>query len=152
MDTAGMITIPDFPRVSADRTEYARAFAAHYQEQDPFRGKPVVQHHPKRVIVQNPPAMPLSPQELDQIYELPYTRRAHPSYKEKIPALEPVQWSITSHRGCFGGCSFCALTHHQGRIIQSRTPGSILREAERMAKLPGFRGVIQDVGGPPAPN
>lgn len=150
MDAAGMVTIPDFTRVSSDRTEYARAFAAHYLEQDPFRGKPVIQPHPKRVIVQNPPAMPLTPQELDQIYELPYTRRAHPSYPDKIPALEPVQWSITSHRGCFGGCSFCALTHHQGRIIQSRTPGSILREAERMVKLPGFRGVIQDVGGPTA--
>jgi len=150
MDPSGMIPIPDFTRVASDRTEYARAFAAHYQEQDPFRGRPVVQPHPKRVIVQNPPAMPLSPQELDRIYELPYTRRAHPSYKEKIPALEPVQWSITSHRGCFGGCSFCALTHHQGRIVQSRSADSIVREAERMAQLPGFRGVIQDVGGPTA--
>jgi len=93
---------------------------------------------------------PLSSCELDHVYELPFTRRAHPSYTRPVPALEPVQFSVTSHRGCFGGCSFCALTHHQGRIVQSRSIESILREVARMTRMPEFRGTIQDVGGPTA--
>ncbi|KAF5046854.1 hypothetical protein DSECCO2_466500 [anaerobic digester metagenome] len=94
--------------------------------------------------------MPLSGDELDRVYELPYTRRAHSSYTEPIPALEPVRFSVVTHRGCFGACSFCALTHHQGRIIQSRSADSIVREVERMTKMPEFTGVVQDVGGPTA--
>jgi uncharacterized radical SAM protein YgiQ len=111
-DQEGFVRIAGFADVASDRAAYAQAFAAHYREQDPFRGRPVAQPHPKKVIVQNPPARPLSTSELDHIYGLPYTRRSHPSYREKIPALEPVRWSVTSHRGCFGACSFCALTHH----------------------------------------
>ena len=117
MDHTGYVVLPDFREVKEDRYAYARAFALHYNEQDPFRGRPVAQPHPKTVVVQNLPAKPLSGPELDRIYEYPYTRRAHPSYTEPIPALEPVRFSIVSHRGCFGACSFCALTHHQGRII-----------------------------------
>ncbi|OYV13348.1 MAG: Radical SAM N-terminal domain-containing protein [Methanosaeta sp. NSM2] len=142
--------IPGFGLVSADKREYARAFALHYQEQDPFHGRRVVQPHPKTVVIQNPPARPLLTEELDRIYELPFQRAAHPSYRESIPALEPVRFSITSHRGCFGSCSFCALTHHQGRIVQSRSMESILREVKRLVEMKGFAGVISDVGGPTA--
>jgi uncharacterized radical SAM protein YgiQ len=146
----GIVELPGFPEVVRDKTAYARAFALHYREQDPVSGKTVAQPHPKTVVIQNPPARPLTPEELDQIYELPFTRRAHPSYEQPIPALEPVQFSVTSHRGCFGGCSFCALTHHQGRIIQSRSSDSIIREVSRMTKMRAFRGIIQDIGGPTA--
>ncbi len=102
------------------------------------------------MIVQNPPTLPLTTAELDHIYELPFSRRAHPSYQKPVPALEPVQFSVVSHRGCFGGCSFCALTHHQGRIIQSRSIESIVREVTRMVAMPEFKGIVQDVGGPTA--
>jgi uncharacterized radical SAM protein YgiQ len=146
----GIVELPGFAEVSADKTAYARAFALHYQEQDPVSGMPVAQPHPKTVVIQNPPARPLSTEELDHIYELPFSRLAHPSYREPVPALEPVQFSITSHRGCFGACSFCALTHHQGRIIQSRSIASIVREVTRMTKMKAFRGIVQDVGGPTA--
>ena len=115
-----------------------------------MRGEPVAQPHPKTVVIQNPPARPLTTEELDHIYELPFARSAHPSYKQPVPALEPVQFSVTSHRGCFGACSFCALTHHQGRIIQSRSSDSIVREVTRMTKMPAFKGIVQDVGGPTA--
>ena len=150
MDHAGYVVLPDYLEVKQDHRAYARAFAEHYREQDPIRGRSVAQPHPKTVVVQNPPAMPLTTDELDRVYELPYARAAHPSYTEPIPALEPVRFSVVSHRGCFGSCSFCALTHHQGRIIQSRSADSIVREVERMAAMPGFTGVVQDVGGPTA--
>jgi uncharacterized radical SAM protein YgiQ len=150
LDKEGIIELPGFTEVSADKTAYARAFALHYHEQDPFSGRPVAQPHPKTVVIQNPPAHPMSTEELDHIYELPFNRLAHPSYREPVPALEPVQFSITSHRGCFGACSFCALTHHQGRIIQSRSVASIVREVTRMTKMKAFRGIVQDVGGPTA--
>ena len=146
----GIVELPGFTEVSQDKTAYARAFAQHYYEQDPVRGKPVAQPHQKTVIIQNAPALPLTTEELDYIYELPFSRRAHTSYNSPIPALEPVQFSVTSHRGCFGACSFCALTHHQGRIIQSRSIASIIREVTRMAKMPEFKGIVQDVGGPTA--
>ncbi len=146
----GYVELPSFTRVSQDKKLYARAFYLHYQEQDPVRGRPVVQPHPKTVIIQNRPAMPLSTQELDRVYELPYNRKAHPSYKQPIPALAPVKFSIVSHRGCFASCSFCALTHHQGRIVQSRSIGSMVREVKRMARMPDFKGIVQDVGGPTA--
>jgi len=144
------LVIPGFLEVSSDKRKYAEAYARHYGEQDPFHGRAVVQPHPKTVIIQNIPAMPMTAEELDRIYELPFTRESHPSYREPVPALEPVRFSITSHRGCFGSCSFCALTHHQGRIVQSRSLDSILREAVRLTKMNGFKGIIQDVGGPTA--
>jgi uncharacterized radical SAM protein YgiQ len=144
------LVIPGFAEVSTDKRKYAQAFARHYKEQDPFHGRAIVQPHPKTVIIQNRPALPLTTAELDAVYELPFARLAHPSYQESIPALEPVRFSITSHRGCFGSCSFCALTHHQGRIVQSRSEGSILREAAALTKMKGFKGIIQDLGGPTA--
>jgi len=146
----GAIEIPPYSAVAEDKVAYARAFAIHYREQDPVRGRPVVQKHPKCVIVQNPPAPPLSTRALDAIYELPFAREAHPGYELPVPALEPVRFSLTSHRGCFGGCSFCAITHHQGRIVQSRSIGSLVREATRLTSLRGFSGVVTDVGGPTA--
>ena len=146
----GMVTIPPFTEVSQDKAAYARAFATHYAEQDPVRGRPVAQPHPKTIIIQNLPALPLTTGELNRIYELPFSRQAHPSYKQPVAALGPVRFSVTSHRGCFGDCSFCALTHHQGRIIQSRSPASLLQEVRRMAEIPGFKGVVQDIGGPTA--
>ncbi len=144
------LVIPGFADVSSDKRKYAEAFRMHALEQNPFHGRTVVQPHPKTVVIQNRPARPLSTEELDSIYELPFAREAHPSYEEKVPALEPVRFSITSHRGCFGSCSFCALTHHQGRIVQSRSIDSIVREARRLTKMKGFKGIIQDVGGPTA--
>jgi uncharacterized radical SAM protein YgiQ len=144
------LVIPGFADVSSDKRKYAEAFRMHYLEQDPFHGRTVVQPHPKTVVIQNRPARPLSTEEMDRIYELPYTREAHPSYKEAIPALEPVRFSITSHRGCFGSCSFCALTHHQGRIVQSRSIDSIVKEARKLTRMKGWKGIIQDVGGPTA--
>ena len=146
----GYVEIPSFNEVSNDKKLYAEAFKLHYQEQDPIRGRPVAQPHPKMVIIQNKPAMPLTTAELDHVYELPYTRKAPPSYKKPIPALAPVRFSIVSHRGCFAACSFCALTHHQGRIVQSRSIESIVREVKRMTKMPDFKGIVQDVGGPTA--
>jgi uncharacterized radical SAM protein YgiQ len=149
-DQKNFLVLPSYSEVAGDKEAYARAFALHYHEQDPFRGRPVAQVHPKAVIIQSPPAKPLTPDELDHIYELPFTRKAHPSYRLAVPALEPVRFSVTGHRGCFGGCSFCALTHHQGRIVQSRSMDSIQREVEAMTRMPGFNGIVQDVGGPTA--
>ncbi|MEN6341083.1 MAG: YgiQ family radical SAM protein [Methanospirillum sp.] len=149
-DREGFVELPSFAEVSADPAAFARAFALFAAEQDPCTAMPVAQPHPKTVVIQNAPPLPMQPHELDRVYELPYARRQHPSYKDPVPALEPVRFSITTHRGCFGDCSFCAIASHQGRIVQSRTTGSIVREAERMARMPEFRGVIQDVGGPSA--
>ncbi|HXW99295.1 MAG TPA: YgiQ family radical SAM protein, partial [Methanomicrobiales archaeon] len=129
-DQGDTVVLPSLREVSRDKAAYARAFELHAREQDPVRGRGVAQDQGKIVIVQNPPALPLSTPELDRIYELPYTRLAHPSYAEKIPALEPVRFSLVSHRGCFGGCSFCAIGHHQGRMIQSRSADSLVGEAE----------------------
>ena len=144
------VVIPSFTEVSSDRYAYARAFPRILAEQDPVRGRRVIQVHPKTIIIQNPPCRPLSTRELDWLYELPFSRKAHPSYRAPVPALEPVQFSIVSHRGCFGHCSFCALSLHQGCIIQSRSIPSVVREVSRMTKMPEFKGIVQDVGGPTA--
>jgi len=111
-----------------------------------------VQPHGDRFVAQNPPAYPLSEKEMDRIYSLPYERTYHPVYDKDggVPAIEEVQFSITSHRGCYGGCSFCALNFHQGRIIQKRSQASIINEARKLTWLPGFKGYIHDVGGPTA--
>ena len=140
---AGTI-LPGYPDV-VKKEIYAEAFKIQYLSKDTL-----IQPHPKTVIVQNPPARPLTTEELDTIYELPYTRKQHPAYKEPIPALTPIQFSVTTHRGCFGACSFCAITHHQGKEIVSRSEASILREVERISKMPEFKGTISDLGGPSA--
>ena len=142
--------IPSFEEVSADKRAYCRAFMREYEEQDAIAGRRLAQKHGNRWLVANPPAAPLSTQELDDVYELPYTRLPHPSYKEHIPAIDEVEFSLVSTRGCFGACSFCALTFHQGRVIQARSHESLIREAELLTKLPNFKGYIHDVGGPTA--
>ena len=142
--------IESFEAVSTDKKSYCRAFMRQYEEQDAISGRRLVQKHGSRWLVANPPAMPLTTQELDDVYELPYTRRPHPSYKEHIPAIDEVEFSLVSTRGCFGACSFCALTFHQGRVIQARSHESLIREAELLTKLPNFKGYIHDVGGPTA--
>lgn len=144
------LEIPPYAEVSKDKMLYAKAFKTAFEEQDPVCGHGIVQVHPKTVVVQNKPMRPLSTEELDRVYELPFTREAHPSYEEKIPALDMVKFSITTHRGCFGSCSFCAIVMHQGRMIRSRSIGSILREAESFRDIRGFNGTINGLGGPSA--
>ena len=148
----GYIEVPSLEEVSQDKRAYAEAFKIQYLEQDPLRGKILVQKHGDQYVVQNPPAPLLNTEEMDFVYGLSYVRDYHPMYKEAggIPAIKEVKFSITSHRGCFGGCSFCAITYHQGRIIQSRSPESILEEARLLAQMPDFKGIINDVGGPTA--
>lgn len=144
------IIIPSYAEVSGNKQAFANAFAAIHDEQDPVRGKSIAQPHPKTVVIQNPPARPLSQEELDHVYELPFTRHPHPSYRKKIPALESVQFSLTTHRGCFGSCSFCAITYHQGRMITSRSIDSLVREAKTLSQMKEFKGIILGVGGPTA--
>jgi len=144
------IEIPSFSEVSQDKAAFAKAFRTYFLEQNPITGKGVIQPHPKTVIVQNRPMRPLTEAELDRVYELPYTGEAHPSYTEPVPALEMVKFSLTTHRGCFGGCSFCAITQHQGRMIASRSIESVLREAKKLTEKPDFKGIINGVGGPTA--
>lgn len=142
--------IESYEETAADKKKYASAFMKQYREQDAIRGKRLVQPHGNAYVVVNPPAMPLSTEELDAVYELPYSRAPHPSYKGEIPALKEVRFSLASCRGCFGGCSFCALTFHQGRIVQARSRASLVKEAELMTHDPSFKGYIHDVGGPTA--
>jgi uncharacterized radical SAM protein YgiQ len=146
----GAVILPSFSEVSGNREAFARAFSLISSEQDPFRGRVLVQAHPKSIIIQNPPAVPLSTGELDRVYELPFSRRVHPSYREPVPALEPVRFSVVSHRGCFGNCAFCALALHQGCIIRSRSIASVVREVTRMTRMPEGKGIVQDIGGPTA--
>ena len=148
----GAVEIPSFMDCKRDKVAYCKAFKAQYEEQDPIRGKTLAQWHEKKVLVAEKPMMPLTREELDRVYELPYTRRWHPMYDKDggVPALKEVEFSIASTRGCFGACAFCALTFHQGRIVQSRSPQSILKEARLLTTLPGFKGYIHDVGGPTA--
>jgi len=147
---ADAVTLPSYEAVSADRDEFNHAFRLWRREADNPAGRTVAQPHADRWVVHYPPPEPLSPAELDRIYDLPYTRQPHPAYKERIPALETVRFSITSHRGCLGSCTFCSLSAHQGRIIQWRSRRSILAEAARITRLEGFKGHITDVGGPTA--
>ena len=144
--------LPSFDEVVKSTQAYAKAFAMQYVEQDPINGVVLAQRHPKKTVVQNKPAMPLTTKQMDEVYKLPYERRWHPMYDAAggVPALEEVEFSITSHRGCFGGCNFCALTFHQGRIIQKRSKSSIVAEGEALTHLPNFKGYIHDVGGPTA--
>lgn len=144
------IYLPSFAEISENKKAYANAAKIQYENQDPINGRILVQKHDTRFLVQNPPVMPLNEKELDEVYELPYMRAPHPSYKEPIPALHEILFSITVNRGCFGSCNFCSLAFHQGRIVQSRSPESILREAKLLISHPDFKGYIHDVGGPTA--
>ena len=147
------IELPHFEELKKDKLNYAKSFYTQYCNTDPFSGKRLFETYDgKLFVVQNPPSKPLSQKEMDAVYALPYMGTYHPSYEEAggVPAISEVKFSIISNRGCFGGCSFCALTFHQGRIIQTRSHESILAEANKMVWDPDFKGYIHDVGGPTA--
>ncbi len=146
----GCVALASFEEVSGDKKTFGEAFRLAEHENNPYAAKPLAQMHGTRTVVVNPPALPLGEAELDRLYGLPFQKLPHPSYHEPIPAYEQIRFSITSHRGCFGGCGFCAITHHQGKLIQSRSEGSILDEIDRLTRHPDFRGTITDVGGPTA--
>lgn len=150
-DIYDAIFLPDYSELKADKKNYAKSFYVQYQNTDPFSGKRLAESYDyKTFVVQNPPSKPLTIEEMDDVYALPYMRTYHPSYEKAggVPAISEVKFSLVSNRGCFGGCSFCALTFHQGRIIQVRSHESIIEEAKMLTKEPDFKGYIHDVGGP----
>lgn len=142
--------IPSFEEVASDRLKFAEAHRLISRELNPYCAIPLLQSHAGRGLICNPPALPLSVQEIDAVYALPFEKKPHPSYREPIPAWEQIKTSITSHRGCFGGCAFCAIAAHQGKTIQSRSRQSIMAELDKLATMPWFRGSISDIGGPTA--
>lgn len=147
------IGLPSYGKLKKDKLNYAKSFYIQYCNTDPFSGKRLAEPYDGQLyVVQNPPAKPLSQEEMDSVYALPYMRTYHPSYEALggVPAIAEVKFSLVSNRGCFGGCSFCALTFHQGRIIQTRSHASIIEEAEKMTEDRDFKGYIHDVGGPTA--
>ena len=148
----GSIEIPSFEECAASKKKYGEAFLTQYNEQDPFRGHAISQRHGERYVVQTVPDTPLSREELDRTYALPYQRTWHPDYDDLggVPAIEEVQFSIAHTRGCFGSCSFCAITFLQGRIVTTRSHESVLEEARAITQMPNFKGYIHDVGGPTA--
>ena len=146
------IVLPSFKEASSDKRTYAECFKIQYAEQDPVRGRTLVQEHNGKYVVINKPEMPLSREELDRVYALPYQKTYHPIYEKDggIAAIEEVKFSLVSSRGCSGNCSFCAITFHQGRIVTSRSEDSIVEEAEEITKYDDFKGYIHDIGGPTA--
>jgi uncharacterized radical SAM protein YgiQ len=150
LENSTHLTLSSFEEVTASKEKFAEAFRTAYLQQNPWSAKVVLQQHGNRMLVCNPPAMPLLENEMDAVYALPFEKSSHPSYTEAIPAWEQIKTSITSHRGCFGGCAFCAITMHQGKTIQSRSKESILAEITAMARKSWFRGTVSDIGGPTA--
>jgi uncharacterized radical SAM protein YgiQ len=152
----GDVTLPSFEDVRTDKTDFARATRLFHRETNPLNARRLIQPHGDRKLVQNPPALALTESEMDAVHELPYARSPHPTYTDEgngggeIPAWQTIQHSVQIMRGCFGGCSFCSITMHQGRAIQSRSHGSIVRELEQLAERPDFKGHVSDVGGPTA--
>ena len=147
------VELPSYEEMKAQPKKYAESFQTQYCNTDPFTGKTLVEPYPNGIyVVQNPPQPPLTTEEMDAVYDLPYMRTYHPSYEESggVPAISEIKFSLVSNRGCFGGCNFCALTFHQGRTVQVRNHESILREAELMIQDKEFKGYIHDVGGPTA--
>ncbi len=144
------IVLPSFEEVKADKMRFAEATRIIHVNTNPLNAVRLIQYHDRQAVVVNPPSLPLTQAEMDHIYDLPYTRRPHPSYTEAIPAYEMIKDSVTLMRGCFGGCTFCSITAHQGRIIQSRSPESVLKEIRNLANDPDFKGVVSDIGGPTA--
>ena len=145
------LVLPSYEEVSADKAAFVAMTRMIHEETNPYNARPLVQYHGREAVVVNPPAWPLAQEEMDRVYDLPFTRRPHPSYgRRRIPAFEVVRDSIQIIRGCFGGCSFCSITLHEGRIVQSRSQESILAEIGRMAEQPDFTGTISDLGGPTA--
>lgn len=146
----GVEVLPSFEDVASSKPLFAEATRKIHIHTNPFNAKTLAQQHGNQWIIVTPPSLPLSKTEMDQAYDLPYTRKPHPRYQEKIPAYEMIKDSITIMRGCFGGCTFCSITTHQGRIIQSRSAGSVLREIEKLSSMKEFKGTISDIGGPTA--
>lgn len=148
----GSAECPSYAQVCESKQAYAKACRIQYDQQDEIYGKRVIQRHGSRMLVQNPPALSLTTEELDWVYSLPYTRTYHPSYEAQggVPGIEEVQFSITHNRGCFGFCNFCSIALHQGRRVTVRSEESVLAEAERIVQMPNFKGYIHDVGGPTA--
>lgn len=144
------IQLPSYEAVKADKMAFVEATRVIHINTNPLNARTLVQFHDREAVVVTPPSLPVSQAEMDQIYDLPYTRRPHPSYRESIPAHEMIKDSITIMRGCFGGCTFCSITAHQGRIIQSRSQESVLKEVRKMAADPEFSGIVSDIGGPTA--
>ena len=147
------IVLPDYETMKENKRSYAESFRIQYENTDPFTGKVMVEAYPNGMfVVQNPPQEPLTQEEMDEVYALPYMRTYHPSYEEMggVPAISEIKFSLTSNRGCFGGCNFCALTFHQGRTIQTRSHESIIEEAKQVIADKDFKGYIHDVGGPTA--
>jgi uncharacterized radical SAM protein YgiQ len=149
-DNAACLVLPSYEEVKSDKMAFVEATRLIHINTNPFNAKTLIQFHDRQAVVVNPPALPLSQEEMDHTYDLPYMRRPHPSYTEPIPAYEMIKDSVTIMRGCFGGCTFCSITAHQGRIIQSRSQESVLKEVRKMAADPEFKGVISDIGGPTA--
>ena len=147
------IFLPSYEEMKEQPKKYAESFAIQYTNTDPYNGKALIEKYPNDIyIIQNPPQKPLTTEEMDAVYALPYMRTYHPMYEEKggVPAISEIKFSLISNRGCFGGCSFCALTFHQGRTVQIRSHESIIEEAKKLIKEPDFKGYIHDVGGPTA--
>ncbi len=144
------LELPSYEDVASDKVAFAEATKMIHNETNPYNARRLLQRHGDQAVVVNPPQFPISKKSMDAIYDLPYTRRPHPSYREKIPAFDMIKDSVTIMRGCFGGCTFCSITAHQGRIIQSRSQVSILKEIENMADDSQFKGIVSDIGGPTA--
>ena len=144
------VVLPSLAEVKSDKRAFAKATHLYHEELQAGCGRTLLQAHGDRTVVQNPPMSPLSEWEMDRIYDLPFTRRPHPRYREAIPAYAMIRDSVTVMRGCFGGCTFCSITMHQGRPIQSRSEASVLREVEALSRVPGFKGTVSDIGGPTA--
>lgn len=144
------LRLPSYEEVKTDKAAFVKATRTIHQETNPLNAKRLVQYHDRQAVVVNPPGLPISQDDMDRIYGLPYTRKPHPRYTERIPAFEMIKDSVTIMRGCFGGCTFCSITAHQGRIIQSRSQESILAELKRMTEDKDFKGVVSDIGGPTA--
>jgi len=144
------VFLPSYEEVKEDTAAFSRMSGAFQKETNPGNARPLVQPHGTQAVYFNPPAEPLSTELMDELYDLPFTRVPHPRYREDIPAYETVKHSIVTMRGCFGGCSFCSITEHEGRVIQSRSAESVLREVRALRRMGDFRGVISDVGGPTA--
>jgi uncharacterized radical SAM protein YgiQ len=147
---ADALALPTFEEVAADKLAFAEATKIIHNETNPYNARRLVQMHGRQAVVCNPPRFPISQASMDRIYGLPYTRRAHPSYREPIPAFSMIKDSVTIMRGCFGGCTFCSITTHQGRIIQSRSQDSVVAEIKQMTADPKFKGTVSDIGGPTA--
>ena len=149
-DIQPRLTLPSYEEVRDDKRKFAKAAYFIEYEASPYNGRRLVQYHGSKAAVVNSPALPLTQAEMDSIYDMPFCKEQHPRYRERIPAADMIRFSVASTRGCFGGCSFCAITLHQGRIVQSRSQDSILKEVEKMRDVSGFKGEVSDIGGPTA--